>query len=460
MRVNQLATETSPYLLQHKHNPVDWQPWSESAFAEAKRRDIPVLLSIGYAACHWCHVMAHESFENDAIAEVMNAHFVNLKVDREERPDIDTIYMSALHELGEQGGWPLTMFLTPDREPFWGGTYFPPESRYGRPGFRHVLLEISRIWREERHKATANSAALLTALKRPASQAGESKLSLDIVKQAAAAIANAVDPVHGGLRGAPKFPQAPIFNFLWAAGHRAPVLKTLERISLGGIYDHLGGGIARYSVDATWLVPHFEKMLYDNAQYVSLLSRAWLATGNGLFHQCTEETVGFLLRDMVTAGGAFASSYDADSEGEEGRFYVWRKSEVESVLPDADAFCMAYGVTVLHPRAMSRPDERFSNAGNGGPNPALTTRSWPTGMASPSWRLPRQPSPLAAPTGKLLRLRHLTVSLSSSRTLTASATAIATAKPSTQPRRKVTPISSQQPWRSSASQTPRRCWPV
>jgi uncharacterized protein YyaL (SSP411 family) len=289
--------------------------------------------------------MAHESFENEAIAEVMNAHFVNIKVDREERPDIDTIYMSALHELGEQGGWPLTMFLTPDREPFWGGTYFPPESRYGRPSFTRVLQELSRIWREERQKVTANSTALLAALKQPAPQAGDSKLSLDVVKHAASVIANAVDPVHGGLRGAPKFPQGPIFNFLWAAGQRAPVLKTLERISLGGIYDHLGGGIARYSVDAIWLVPHFEKMLYDNAQYVSLLSRAWLVTGSGLFRQCTEETVEFLLRDMVTAGGAFASSYDADSEGEEGRFYVWNKSEIERSLPEAEAFCAAYGVT-------------------------------------------------------------------------------------------------------------------
>ncbi|NJM29645.1 MAG: thioredoxin domain-containing protein [Rhizobiales bacterium] len=353
MTANRLANETSPYLLQHKHNPVHWLSWGEDAFAAAKATDKPVLLSVGYAACHWCHVMAHESFENSAIANLMNQHFVCIKVDREERPDIDTIYMTALHALGEQGGWPLTMFLTPDAEPFWGGTYFPPEPRYGRPGFPQVLTEIARIWAAERGKVTINSNALKAALQELNAPAAHGALAPSAIPAAADAIVRTVDLNLGGLRGAPKFPQAPLFDFLWAAHCRYPAngygkatLKTLERMSEGGIYDHLGGGLSRYSVDHLWLVPHFEKMLYDNAQFVALLTRAFLATASPLFRQRTEETVSFLLGRMSTADGAFASSYDADSEGEEGKYYVWTPPEIEVVLgADAPFFRAAYDVT-------------------------------------------------------------------------------------------------------------------
>ena len=351
--MNQLATETSPYLLQHKDNPVHWMAWSLEAFERARREDKPILLSIGYAACHWCHVMAHESFEDQQTADLMNANFINIKVDREERPDVDKVYMAALHALGEQGGWPLTMFITPDAQPFWGGTYFPPEPRYGRPGFRHVLTELASIWRSDRHKITANSAAILSALgqERPAHNdaAGPPQ-----IRQAAHQICNAVDPLLGGLKGAPKFPQAPIFDFLWSASlspaspHLAAAVETtMIRMSQGGIYDHLGGGLARYSVDDHWLVPHFEKMLYDNAQYVSLLTRLWLKTGKPLFRIRIEETIAFIFAHLATPEGLFAASFDADSEGHEGRFYVWSKSEIDKVLgPEIAAnFCAAYNVT-------------------------------------------------------------------------------------------------------------------
>lgn len=353
MSHNRLKGETSPYLLQHRDNPVHWWPWGEEALAQATKDDKPILLSVGYAACHWCHVMAHESFEDQATADLMNAHFINIKVDREERPDVDRIYMDSLHALGEQGGWPLTMFLTPDAEPFWGGTYFPPEARYGRPSFKHVLSEIARVWREERQKTATNSQAILAALytKR---QAGDAQgLSEDLRLRTTAALTNAVDKVHGGLKGAPKFPQGPLFKFLWTMANRsnnpqmaAAVETTLVNICQGGIYDHLGGGMARYSVDERWLVPHFEKMLYDNAQFVSLASRVWLKTHSNLFRQRIEETIDFVRREMMVADGVFAASYDADSEGEEGKYYVWSKEEIDSVLgPDSGFFCQAYDVS-------------------------------------------------------------------------------------------------------------------
>ncbi len=354
MSENLLSRETSPYLLQHKDNPVHWVPWGSDAFERARNEDKPVLVSIGYAACHWCHVMAHESFEDPEIAELMNARFINIKVDREERPDIDRIYMQSLHALGEHGGWPLTMFLTPDAEPFWGGTYFPKESRYGRPSFTHVLTEISRIWKNERDKVTTNSTALVKALKseRRAPPAGE--LSEAALAGAARTLLGAVDDEHGGLKGAPKFPQAPLFGFLWTMARRssAPslakaVVTTLRHISQGGIYDHLGGGIARYATDHLWLVPHFEKMLYDNAQFIALASRVWLDGREELFRIRIEETITFVLRDMRVATGAFAASYDADSEGEEGRYYVWTEAEIRHTLPldEADLFCRVYDVT-------------------------------------------------------------------------------------------------------------------
>jgi hypothetical protein len=350
---NRLAGATSPYLLQHKHNPVDWWPWGPDALAEAQRSNRPILLSVGYAACHWCHVMAHESFEDQQTAKVMNELFVNIKVDREERPDIDQIYMNALHLLGEQGGWPLTMFLTPKGEPVWGGTYFPKESRFGRPAFTDVLREVARLFREEPQKIEQNRAALLAQLADKARPAGKIVLGLKELDAAAVQVGNMFDSVNGSLRGAPKFPQAAILEFLWRAGTRSgdtrffqTVEHTLEHMSEGGIYDHLGGGFSRYAVDERWLVPHFEKMLYDNAQLLELLALAWQRSGKPLFAERARETVGWLKREMTTAEGAFAASLDADSEGEEGKFYVWSLTEIRQALGvDADEFAELYDVS-------------------------------------------------------------------------------------------------------------------
>jgi hypothetical protein len=353
-RENRLARETSPYLLQHRHNPVDWWPWSAEALEEAKRSNKPILLSIGYAACHWCHVMAHESFEDEPTAAVMNSLFVSIKVDREERPDIDQIYMAALHHLGEQGGWPLTMFLTPNGEPVWGGTYFPKTSRYGRPGFVDVLNEVARLFRDEPARIEHNRAALMTALGRKAQPGPRTDIGPRELDQAAAALIRVFDPVNGGLGRAPKFPQCSLLEFVWRAGLRSGdarffeiVERTLEHMCEGGIYDHLGGGFSRYAVDERWLVPHFEKMLYDNAQLLELLALAYVRTGKPLFRARAEETVGWLVREMTTAGGAFCASLDADSEGEEGKFYVWSHAEIEAVLgkADADHFAQIYDVT-------------------------------------------------------------------------------------------------------------------
>jgi uncharacterized protein YyaL (SSP411 family) len=353
-RENRLARETSPYLLQHKDNPVDWRPWGPEALDEARRANKPILLSVGYAACHWCHVMAHESFEDTATAAVMNELFVSIKVDREERPDIDQIYMAALHHLGEHGGWPLTMFLTPNGEPVWGGTYFPKTSRYGKPAFVDVLREVARLFREEPDKIAQNRDALMERLAARARPAGKVVIGTRELDQLAAQIGSAMDPLHGGLRGAPKFPQAALFELLWRSGLRTGeeryfriVDLTLERICEGGIYDHLGGGFARYSVDERWLVPHFEKMLYDNAQLLELLALAWQRTRKPLLRERARETVGWLKREMTTVEGAFASSLDADSEGEEGKFYVWSLAEIESVLNKQDAgfFAAHYDVT-------------------------------------------------------------------------------------------------------------------
>jgi len=343
---NRLAAATSPYLLQHQHNPVDWWQWGPEALAEAKRSNRPIMLSVGYAACHWCHVMAHESFEDEATAAVMNELFVNIKVDREERPDIDQIYMNALHLLGEQGGWPMTMFLTPEAEPVWGGTYFPKETRYGRPAFTDILREVSRMFREEPGKIEQNRAALLARLADKARPAGKVTLGLKELDGAAKQVGNMFDSVHGGMRGAPKFPQPAILEMLWRAGMRSGDAKffdtvehTLERMSEGGIYDHLGGGFSRYSVDERWLVPHFEKMLYDNAQLLELLALAYQRSKAPLFATRARETVEWLKREMTTKEGAFAASLDADSEGEEGKFYVWSKNEIiELIGPEAGEF--------------------------------------------------------------------------------------------------------------------------
>ena len=351
---NRLAGETSPYLLQHRHNPVDWWPWGSEALAEAKRTNRPILLSVGYAACHWCHVMAHESFEDEATARVMNELFVNIKVDREERPDIDQIYMSALHHLGEHGGWPLTMFLTPSGEPFWGGTYFPKTALFGKPAFVDMLREVERVFREAPQSVEHNRSALMARLAASARPAGQVVVGKPELDRIAGQIAGLIDPVHGGMRGAPKFPQPMMLEFLWRAGLRLRderyfglVELSLARMGEGGIYDHLGGGFSRYSVDERWLVPHFEKMLYDNALILELLALAWQRSGNALFRTRAEETVAWLAREMTTRDGAFCASLDADSEGEEGKFYVWSEREIADVLGDEDAafFATHYDVT-------------------------------------------------------------------------------------------------------------------
>jgi hypothetical protein len=351
---NRLAQETSPYLLQHKDNPVEWWAWGPEALAEAKQNKKPILLSIGYAACHWCHVMAHESFEDDATARVMNELFVNIKVDREERPDIDQIYMAALHHLGEHGGWPLTMFLTSDGEPIWGGTYFPKTSGYGKPAFVDVLREIARLFREEPQKIEQNRAALMSELAAASRANMGATIGIDGLNSAARQLGGIIDPVNGGTRGAPKFPQAALFELLWRAGLRigearyfAAVEISLDHICEGGICDHLGGGFSRYSVDERWLVPHFEKMLYDNAQLLELLAVAYQRTGKALYRQRAHETVEWLKREMTTGEGGFSASLDADSEGEEGKFYVWSYDEVIKQLgvEDGEFFARHYDVT-------------------------------------------------------------------------------------------------------------------
>jgi hypothetical protein len=351
---NRLAHESSPYLRQHADNPVDWHPWGPEALARAGAEDKPILLSIGYAACHWCHVMAHESFEDEATAALMNAHFVNIKLDREERPDLDAIYQGALALMGVQGGWPLTMFLTPNGKPFIGGTYYPSEPRYGRPGFRQVLTEIARLWRDDRARVTQAEAALMPHLERMLNPCAPGKLTLQGLDEIAAKLLGAIDPVHGGVGNAPKFPNTPLLELLWRAYFRTgderfstAVINSLTHMCQGGIYDHLGGGFARYSVDREWLVPHFEKMLTDNAQLISLLTLVWLKTKSPLFKVRVEETVDWALREMRIPGAGFAASLDADSEGEEGRFYVWVKNQIENLLgpKDSTLFCSAYGVT-------------------------------------------------------------------------------------------------------------------
>ncbi|MGE4063913.1 MAG: thioredoxin domain-containing protein [Rhodospirillaceae bacterium] len=350
---NRLGEETSPYLLQHKDNPVHWWPWCDTAFAAARERDVPVLLSVGYSACHWCHVMAHECFEDPAMAAEMNKRFVNIKVDREERPDVDAIYQKALALMGEQGGWPLTMFVTPDGKPFFGGTYFPPQPAYGRPSFPQVIEHIDRVWRERKDEVAAHSDNLIAAIGAAHQERLRDGLSLDLLDDAASRLLDFIDFSAGGMNGAPKFPMPFVFEFLWRAYVRTrnprfktAVTTTLAHICEGGIYDHLAGGFARYSTDPLWLVPHFEKMLYDNAQLIDLMTLVWRETKDPLLERRVRETISWLQRDMAGENGAFTAAFDADSEGEEGKFYVWTEAEIDALLgPDAALFKKVYDVT-------------------------------------------------------------------------------------------------------------------
>jgi uncharacterized protein YyaL (SSP411 family) len=365
---NRLIHETSPYLLQHAHNPVDWYPWSEEAFQKAKQENKPVLLSIGYSACHWCHVMERESFENEAIAGLMNQLFVSIKVDREERPDLDEIYMNAVQMMTGRGGWPMTMFLTPDKKPFYGGTYFPPEDRYGVPGFTKILRGVANAYYKQ-PRDVANSVSQILERLQSMSRSAESAepFAPDIITRSVEQLVQAFDADHGGFGRAPKFPNAGVYELFLRAYHQSKnarfldsITYTLEKMALGGIYDHLGGGFHRYSVDEKWLVPHFEKMLYDNAQLVRIYAQVYQITGDSQFKRVVEETVDYLLREMLQPEGGFYSTQDADSEGEEGKFFVWTPDEVSRILgaEAAEVFCRIYDVSeqgnfenknILHP---------------------------------------------------------------------------------------------------------------
>jgi uncharacterized protein YyaL (SSP411 family) len=342
---NRLAQETSPYLLQHKNNPVDWYPWGEEALEKARAEDKPILLSVGYSACHWCHVMERESFEDEATAEIMNKHFVNIKVDREERPDVDSIYMSAVQAMTRHGGWPMTVFMTPDGAPFYGGTYFPPVPSRGMPSFKQVLLSLADAYANRREEVLASAENVREFLKESSTASiPRSEVSEGLLAHAANALAGQIDNRFGGFDGAPKFPQAMNLEVLLRhhkrTGDRAAlsgVELTLRQMANGGIYDQLGGGFARYSVDEYWLVPHFEKMLYDNALLARLYLEAYEATGDGFYRRIAEETLDYVMRDMRSPEGGFYSAEDADSEGVEGKFYVWTPEEIEATLEPEDA---------------------------------------------------------------------------------------------------------------------------
>jgi uncharacterized protein YyaL (SSP411 family) len=352
---NRLAHETSPYLLQHAHNPVDWYPWGPEALERARREDKPILLSIGYSACHWCHVMERESFEDERIAGLMNELFVCVKVDREERPDLDHIYMTAVQMLTGHGGWPLTAFLTPEGEPFYGGTYFPPVDRHGMPAFPRVLHGVAQAYRERRDDVRRSVAQILGGIARLEDQeARAGELPADLPRRAATALACHYDAEHGGLGGAPKFPNTMAFALFLRVWHatgdeslRRMVADTLRRMAAGGIYDQLGGGFHRYSVDARWLVPHFEKMLYDNALLAQLYAEAYRATGDPELRRVAEETIAYVLREMTHPEGGFYSAQDADSEGVEGKYFVWTRDEVLAALgaERGEIVCRLYGVT-------------------------------------------------------------------------------------------------------------------
>ncbi|MCB0253367.1 MAG: thioredoxin domain-containing protein [Anaerolineae bacterium] len=363
---NHLIHETSPYLRQHAHNPVDWYPWGEEALNRARREDKPIFLSIGYSACHWCHVMEHESFEDEETAALMNELFINIKVDREERPDLDGIYMQAVQAMTGQGGWPMSVWLTPDGSPFYGGTYFPPFERYGMPSFRRVLTSVADAYRNRRNDIEQSAARLRTALQRTAGATGSAEGTLDglIADQAFRGMARDYDSINGGFGSAPKFPQPMTLSFLLRYHRRKDldtaatadptskqalemVVYTLRKMARGGMYDQLGGGFHRYSVDERWLVPHFEKMLYDNAQLARLLVEAWQVTGDSEFRRVAEDTLDYVAREMTDSSGGFYSTQDADSEGEEGKFFLWTPAELRKILGEQDAalFAAYYDVT-------------------------------------------------------------------------------------------------------------------
>jgi uncharacterized protein YyaL (SSP411 family) len=352
---NRLVNETSPYLLQHAHNPVDWHPWGPEALERSRRENKPILLSIGYSACHWCHVMEHESFENEEIARLMNENFVCIKVDREERPDLDSIYMNAVQMMTGHGGWPMTVFLTPDLKPFYGGTYYPPVDRQGMPGFPRVLMAIADSYKNHPEDVMSSADSITSELNKiNRFMPSDEMLTSEVLSEATAALARGFDRLNGGFGGAPKFPPSMNLMFLLRQHHRTKSTQALEMVELtlqkmagGGMYDHLGGGFARYSVDAHWLVPHFEKMLYDNALLTRIYLYAYQQTKKPLYRQVAEETLEYIIRDMTDRTGAFYSSEDADSEGEEGKFYVWTRDEVLGVLGDEDGrlFCEFFDVT-------------------------------------------------------------------------------------------------------------------
>ncbi len=354
---NRLIDETSPYLLQHAHNPVDWYAWGDEAFKVAKERNCPILLSVGYSACHWCHVMERESFENPDVADIMNRYFVNVKVDREERPDVDAIYMTVVQLLTGQGGWPMTVFLTPDGRPFYGGTYFPPHDMYGKPGFSRLLYAIAEAWTVRQAELEQQGTDIVKELERESGLGTHSTTELltpAVLDNAYSKLVERFDANYGGFGGAPKFPQPDVLNFLLKLHARTRrqdplnmVEKTLHGMALGGMYDQLGGGFHRYSTDATWLVPHFEKMLYDNAQLVQTYARAYQITRKPFYKGVAEETLEYVLREMTSPEGGFYSAQDADTEGVEGKFFVWSEQEVEALLGKRDAEVVAafYDIT-------------------------------------------------------------------------------------------------------------------
>ncbi len=353
--MNKLEKETSPYLLEHKKNPVDWYAWNKNSLEKAKKENKPILLSIGYSACHWCHVMARESFENKDIAKLMNKNFINIKVDREERPDLDNIYQNALQIFGEQGGWPLTMFLTPNLEPFWGGTYFPPENKFGRPAFPTVLKTISSVFLNEKNKIKKSVQLIKRGINESCINIPNNDFNENLSRQVSISLIDLIDEKNGGIKGAPKFPNVPIFenilrfcksNISNNKETKYKIYNTLEKICLGGIYDHIGGGFARYATDEKWNIPHFEKMLYDNAQLIELLIYGYQFFKEPTFKIRIFETINWVLKEMKINKGGFASAIDADSENIEGKYYIWDKKEIDKCLGNSSKdFCQIYNIS-------------------------------------------------------------------------------------------------------------------